>query len=110
MTATLMTGLMDAPGHYRRCGVAVMDQGRIHHVGPPAERTPRLMADLPTRLGSTGERPLVARFVLHYGPSRTGTGAWVGPVPSAGARLRVGASGSLPSCWTRFARLLGTLS
>ena len=62
----LMAGLLDAPGSYRHGGVAVMGQGRVHHVGPPAERLPRLMADLLAWLGSTGEHPLVASSVFHY--------------------------------------------
>ena len=62
----LMTGLVDEPGRYRRGGVAVMGQGRIHHVGPPAERVPQLMADLLAWLGSTDEHPLIASSVFHY--------------------------------------------
>ena len=42
-----MAGLVDAPGHViAAAAVAVMGQGRVHHVGPPAERVPQLMADL----------------------------------------------------------------
>ncbi len=62
----LMTALLDAPGRYRRGGVAVMGQGRVHHVGPPASRVPLLMADLFAWLGSTDEHPLIASSVFHY--------------------------------------------
>ena len=62
----LMMALLDAPGRYRRGGVAVMGQGRVHHVGPPAARVPRLMADLLAWLGGTDEHPLVASSVFHY--------------------------------------------
>ena len=62
----LMAGLLDAPGRYRRGGVAVMGQGRVHHVDPPAARVPKLMADLLAWLGSTDEHPLVASSVFHY--------------------------------------------
>ena len=62
----LMTALLDAPGRYRRGGVAVMGQGRVHHVGPPAERVPVLMADLLAWLGRTREHPLTASSVFHY--------------------------------------------
>ena len=62
----LMAGLVDAPGRYRRGGVAVMGQGRVHHVGPPAERVPQLMADLLAWLGATGEHPLIVSSVFHY--------------------------------------------
>ena len=62
----LMTGLLDAPGHYRRGQVSVMGQGQIHHIGPPARRVPHLMANLLAWLGSTDEHPLIAGSVFHY--------------------------------------------
>ena len=62
----LMRGLLDAPGRYRRGGVAVMGQGRVHHVGPPAGQVPRLMADLFSWIGSTADHPLVTSSVFHY--------------------------------------------
>ncbi len=62
----LMTALLDAPGHYRRGAVAVMGQGRVHHVGPPAGQVPRLMADLLSWIGSTADHPLVTSSVFHY--------------------------------------------
>ena len=43
-----------------------MGQGRVQHVGPPAERVPQLMARLLAWLGSTDEHPLVASSVFHY--------------------------------------------
>ena len=64
--AILMTGLVDAPGRYRGGDVAVMGHERVHHVGPPAERVPQLMADLLARLGGTREHPLIASSVFHY--------------------------------------------
>ena len=62
----LMTALLDAPGRYRRGGVAVMGRGRVHHVGPPAARVPSLMAHLLAWLGSTAEHPLIVSSVFHY--------------------------------------------
>ena len=62
----LMTALVDAPGHYRRGGVAVTRAGEVHHIGPPADRVPRLMSDLLAWLGSTSEHPLIASSVFHY--------------------------------------------
>ena len=62
----LMAALLDAPGRYRRGGVAVMGQGRVHHVGPPAKRVPMLMAELLAWLGTTDEHPLVTSSVFHY--------------------------------------------
>ena len=62
----LMAGLLDAPGRYRRGRVAVMGQGRVHHVGPPADRVPRLMAGLLEWLRSRREHPLLASSIFHY--------------------------------------------
>ena len=62
----LMAALLDEPGRYRRGGVAVMGQGRVHHVGPPAGQVPRLMADLLSWVGSTADHPLVTSSVFHY--------------------------------------------
>ena len=62
----LMAGLLDAPGHYRRGGVAVTGAGEVHHIGPPADRVPHLMLDLLSWLGSTTEHPLIASSVFHY--------------------------------------------
>ena len=62
----LMTGLLDAPGYYRRGGVAVTGAGEVHHIGPPADRVPYLMSDLLSWLGSTTEHPLIASSVFHY--------------------------------------------
>ena len=61
-----MTGLLDAPGHYRRGQVSVMGQGQIHHIGPPARRVPQLMTNLLAWLDSTDEHPLVVSSVFHY--------------------------------------------
>lgn len=62
----LMTGLLDAPGRYRRTNVGVMGAGQVHHIGPPAERAPELMAGLLTWLDGTDEHPLIASSVFHY--------------------------------------------
>ena len=61
-----MTGLLDAPGRYRRTGVSVTGGGEVHHIGPPAGRVPGLMADLLGWLGGTQEHPLIASSVFHY--------------------------------------------
>ena len=62
----LMSGLLDAPGHYRRGTVAVMGKGEVQHLGPPADRVSHLMANLLEWLRATGEHPLVASSVFHY--------------------------------------------
>ena len=62
----LMAGLLDAPSHYRRGGVAVTGAGEVHHIGPPADRGPHLMSDLLSWVGSTTDHPLIASSVFHY--------------------------------------------
>ena len=62
----LMVGLLDAPGHYRRGGIAVAGAGEVHHIGPPADRVPHLMSDLLSWLDSTEEHPLITSSVFHY--------------------------------------------
>ena len=62
----LMAGLLDAPGRYRRGPVVVAGPGEVHHVGPPADRVPHLMADLLAWVGGTREHPLIASSVFHY--------------------------------------------
>ena len=62
----LMSGLLDAPGHYRRAGIGVMGGGVVQHIGPSARRVPQLMANLLAWLGSTDEHPLIASSVFHY--------------------------------------------
>ncbi len=62
----LMVGLLDAPGHYRRGGIAVAGAGEVHHIGPPADRVPYLMSDLLSWLDSTEEHPLITSSVFHY--------------------------------------------
>jgi len=62
----LMSGLLDAPGRYRRGSVAVVGAGEVHHIGPPVDRVPHLMADLLSWVGETDEHPLIASSVFHY--------------------------------------------
>ena len=62
----LMEGLLDAPGRYRRAGVAVAGGGAVHHIGPPPGRVPQLMANLFAWLNGTDEHPLIAGSVFHY--------------------------------------------
>ena len=62
----LMAGLIDEAGAYRRGGVGVMAGSRVVHMAPPAERVPRLMADLFDWLTATDAHPLIASSVFHY--------------------------------------------
>lgn len=58
--------LLDAPGHYRQGGVAVVGGGEIHHIGPSASRVPQLMANLLSWLDSAEEHPLIVSSIFHY--------------------------------------------
>jgi len=62
----LMTGLLDAPGHYRLGKVVVMGQDEIKHIGPPAGRVPALIIDLLAWLDETDAHPLIASSIFHY--------------------------------------------
>ena len=64
--ALLMLGLLDAPGRYRRGGIAVAGGGEVHHIGPSPNRVPRLMSNLLTWLNGAAEHPLIASSVFHY--------------------------------------------
>lgn len=62
----LMSGLLDAPGHYRSGGVGVMAGSQVLHMAPPASRVPLLMNNLLGWLSNTDEHPLIASSVFHY--------------------------------------------
>ena len=62
----LMSGLIDEPGIYRHGGVGVMAGQQVIHMAPPANRVPRLMADLFRWLADTDVHPLIASSVFHY--------------------------------------------
>jgi Fic family protein len=63
---TLMLGLLDAPGHYRREGVGIGGVGGVVHVAPPHNRVPELMGNLFDWLDSTHEHALIKSCVFHY--------------------------------------------
>ena len=63
---TLMAGLLDVPGRYRRSGAVVAADGTVHHTAPSADRVSGAMANLLSWLGGTGEHPLIASSVFHY--------------------------------------------
>lgn len=62
----LMTELAGTPGRYRTAAVGVIGPDGVHHIGPPADRVPGLMADLLGWLRDTEEHPLIASSVFHY--------------------------------------------
>ena len=62
----LMAGLVDEPGVFRRGGIGVFKDQQVVHVAPPAQRVPKLMADLLNWLKTNPEHPLIAGCVFHY--------------------------------------------
>lgn len=62
----LMHGLVDETGQYRSGGVGIFRGEQLVHMAPPAERVPKLMADLLDWLENTNEHPLVASCIFHY--------------------------------------------
>lgn len=64
--ATLMHGLVPAPGQYRTGDVGVMAGHQVIHMGPPAKRVPALMAELLGWLGRCEHHPLIVGAVFHY--------------------------------------------
>ena len=63
---TLMTGLIDDAGYYRRGGVGVMAGSQVIHMAPPADRVPALMGDLFRWLITSDAHPLITSSVFHY--------------------------------------------
>jgi len=63
---TLMTGLVDDAGAWRRAGVGVMAGERVIHMAPQADRVPQLMANLLRWLEATDAHPLIASSIFHY--------------------------------------------
>ena len=63
---SLMRGLMDEAGCYRSGGVGIFQGKQLVHMAPPADRVPKLMADLLEWLTTTTEHPLIASCVFHY--------------------------------------------
>lgn len=62
----LMAGLIDEAGRYRNGNVGVMNGDKVVHMAPPANRVPKLMADLFKWLASTEQHPLIVSSVFHY--------------------------------------------
>ncbi len=63
---TMMYGLIDDAGIFRKKGVGVFDGTIIIHVAPPAERVRDLMEDLFAWLASSSDHLLVRSCVFHY--------------------------------------------
>lgn len=63
---TLMAGLIDDAGAWRRGGVGVMAGGKVIHMAPPANRVPTLMRQLLRWLAASDSHPLIASAIFHY--------------------------------------------
>lgn len=63
---TLMLGLVDDAGAWRRGGVGVMAGDTVIHMAPQADRVPELMSDLLQWLSVTEAHPLIASSIFHY--------------------------------------------
>lgn len=63
---TLMQGLIDDAGMWRRGGVGVMAGSQVIHMAPPANRVPLLMEQLLGWLATSDAHPLIAGSVFHY--------------------------------------------
>ncbi len=64
--ATLMKGLLEEAGQYRRGGVGVMAGTQVIHMAPPASRVGALMQQLLGWVGKTDLHPLLAGSIFHY--------------------------------------------
>lgn len=63
---TLMDGLIDNPGNFRKEGVGIVKGSKIEHLAPPAENVQYFMKDLFDYLKNEGEITLIKSCVFHY--------------------------------------------
>ena len=63
---TMMSGLVDEAGMFRRKGVGVFDGTTAVHIAPPADRVKDLMNDLFVWLESSEDHLLIRSCVFHY--------------------------------------------
>ena len=63
---TMMSGLVDEAGMFRRRGVGVFDGTTAVHIAPPAERVKELMNDLFIWLENSEDHLLIRSCVFHY--------------------------------------------
>ena len=63
---TMMAGLVDEAGKFRRGGVGVFEGDRPVHIAPPAERVKNLVEDLFNWLENTEDHLLICSCVFHY--------------------------------------------
>ena len=63
---TMMSGLVDEAGMFRKGGVGVFDGDRPIHIAPPADRVRDLMSDLFGWLENADDHLLIRSCVFHY--------------------------------------------
>ena len=63
---TMMSGLVDKAGMFRRRGVGVFDGTTAVHIAPPADRVKDLMNDLFVWLENSDDHLLIRSCVFHY--------------------------------------------
>ncbi|MBQ9474899.1 MAG: Fic family protein, partial [Bacteroidales bacterium] len=63
---TMMSGLVDEAGMFRKGGVGVFDGGKPVHIAPPADRVRDLMNDLFVWLENADDHLLIRSCVFHY--------------------------------------------
>ena len=63
---TMMSGLVDEAGMFRKGGVGVFDGDKPIHIAPPADRVRNLMSDLFGWLENADDHLLIRSCVFHY--------------------------------------------
>ena len=63
---TIMKGLIENPGKYRKQGVGIVKGTKVEHIAPPYQNVPHLMKDLFKYLKDKNELSLIKSCVFHY--------------------------------------------
>ena len=63
---TIMNGLIENPGKYRKQGVGIVKGTKVEHIAPPYQNVPYLMKDLFKYLKNENELSLIKSCVFHY--------------------------------------------
>jgi Fic family protein len=63
---TIMNGLIENPGKYRKQGVGIVKGTKVEHIAPPHGNVPYLMKDLFKYLKDKNELSLIKSCVFHY--------------------------------------------
>ena len=63
---TMMGGILDDAGQYRKVGVGVYSGTKLIHMAPPYDRVPGLVSELMEWARSSDDHPLIKSCVFHY--------------------------------------------